>query len=195
MAKKQTEIKNQPKKSRKKKILFIFILLLFLSIIISGLITWYIYFEKDRFRPRSYNYFEFPAKTQIFFNKNYPQIISIADSIENELAIIEKESQRILNMEKEYPDQKNITEKAIEKLNKIQADAKGEMSKIINQLNSIFVTANLGSSSFEESFREETKKAEEKLNLVNNKIINESAPYKSPEKKPQGLIEKIKSYL
>jgi hypothetical protein len=108
---------------------------------------------------------------------------------------VKKESERILNIEKEYPDQKNITEKAVQKLEKIENDAGNEMEKIINQLNEIYVTANLGSALFDENLKNNSKKAEEKLIIVKEKIISESLPYKSNNINEKGLIGKIKSYL
>ncbi|MDY0361854.1 MAG: hypothetical protein RBR08_10390 [Desulforegulaceae bacterium] len=195
MAKKTEQTKTSTKKSGKKKIIFFFILTLIFSILTAAAITWYIYFEKDRFRPKTYTYFDFPPKTQIFFDTNYPQIIELADSIEIQLKTVKKESERILNIEKEYPDQKNITEKAVQKLEKIENDAGNEMEKIINQLNEIYVTANLGSALFDENLKNNSKKAEEKLIIVKEKIISESLPYKSNNINEKGLIGKIKSYL
>jgi len=69
------------------------------------------------------------------------------------------------------------------------------MEKIINQLNNIYVTANLGPSSFEENFKKNTKQTEEELNSVKKKIIEDSAPYKTDKIKQTGFIEKLKSFL
>ncbi|MGE4519720.1 MAG: hypothetical protein AB7E04_09470 [Desulfobacteraceae bacterium] len=194
MVKKQQEKKNEQKKPKSRKLIFIFIAFV-LSLTVAASVTWYIYVEKDRFRPETHTYFDFPAKTQIFFYKNYPEIISLADSIDSELAEVEKESQRISNIEKEYPDQKNITGKALQKLSKIQSDSKNEMSIIINDLNSIFVQANLGSAPFEDNFINDAKAAEEKLKTLKNKITDEAKPYRSDRKKPEGIIGKIKFYI
>ncbi|MDY0132673.1 MAG: hypothetical protein RBR53_08385 [Desulforegulaceae bacterium] len=194
MKKKQTDKIISKKKSKAKKILFI-IFTLILSLIIAGGITWYIYIEKDRFKPKTHEFFEFPLKTQTFFYKNYPKLISLVDSIDNELEKVKKEAQRIEKLEKDYPGQKNITERALLKLEKIQTDSKNEMDKIINDLNNIFVRANLGSAPFEENFINDTKIAEEKLDSLQNKISRESKPYKSDKKEPQSILENIKSYF
>jgi ABC-type transporter Mla subunit MlaD len=192
--KKEPEKKPQVKKPKKRKFLFL-ILIFILSAAVAGALTWYLYLGKDKFRTKSYTFFDFPAKTQSFFNKNYPNIISLADSVQNELQNVEKESQRILNLEKEYPDQKNITQKALQQLEKIENESKNEMNEIIRNLNNIYVRANLGSEEFETNFAQDAKKAEEKLQKLKNKITGQSKPYKTNKKTSDGIIEKVKNFV
>ncbi len=187
MAKKE---KTNPPKKRWKKILFIIFLLVVFSV--SGLFA-YIYYFKDDYKPVNSEFFDIPIKTDLFFSEKSPDINISLKEADYELQKIRDEIEKIKALEKEYPEQKKITQKKFLYLKKLDASVKKEINAIITKLNDIYVQFKVNPETADKFIEQECKKIAAELKKLIDSTKEETKKFLDKKsEKPSNIIEKIK---
>lgn len=181
--------KEKPKKSKKKLI----IILLILIILIGAGAGAFFFFTKDKekFVPLKSQYFDITTKTEKFIYNHTREIHRELKFIDNEILVLSKETERVLGIEQEYPDQKKITDKAVARFDKLKKATIKEIKKIIVKYDSLYVSYAVNPDSGKEIIKQEAPKLKETINQIKNKLKIETDSIKKNTPETKGFIKKI----
>lgn len=189
--KKKKKDLNKPKKSKKK---LIFIIIFLLLILIGGGVTYFFLNKgKEVYKPINSEFFEIPQKTDEFIYSKNRDAHKEIKTINNEIQIITQETLRVTEIEKEYPDQKKITDKAITKYNKLKSDSIKNLNKVIIKFNDLYVQFSVNPDVGTEILNKESEKISGDLNKIITGLNKETQMILKNRPVKLSLVDKVKS--
>jgi len=198
MAKKNKEEKKKSsqglpaqKKSKKKMIIWIILFFLFSGVIAGG-VTFFLYKKKDGYKPVNSEYFSISEKTEKFIYLKAVLVHQQLKKVDADLILINHEIERVKGIQKEYPDQKKITEKAISKWEKLKKNILKQVKKTIVRLDYIYVQYLVNPETGAVILKQESEKINGALKALLQKIDVETKILKTAIPAKKGFIDKIK---
>ena len=200
-AKKNTA--DDSKKSGKKKffsIKKISIFLIFLCIAsASGFFAYKKYFAaKGEDAAKKYTsvklkYITLPDEILEFTFNNFPSLYTAFINFNSDILLVDKEIERIKNIGKRYPDDKNIADKEEKIWNKARDKGLKNFKKIEKKAESVYVLFQVNKKQGIEKIKEEKKDLESAANeaLKPLDVLTETLKTKASENVPKGFIKGI----
>ncbi|MGM0417494.1 MAG: hypothetical protein ACQEQS_02105 [Thermodesulfobacteriota bacterium] len=191
---KKTKDKKTDKPKKKSKILILASLIIIILIIASCGLLYYNFVYKHRFIPIDNSFFKIPEQTERYLHYNHKNLYSLIRDVNKELMIIDNEIERIKQLEKKYPEQNDITEDAVSKLEETKNNSTEKINEVINRLNTVYIHYQLNSENKDELINKNTEELLTKTEKILEELKKVTQRFKKDENN-KNFIDKLKSII
>jgi|GEM_PF-6924209 hypothetical protein len=190
----KTKDKKTDKPKKKNKILILAALIMLILIISGCGVLYYNFIYKHRFIPTDNSFFKIPEQTERYLHNYHKNLYSLIRDINKELMIIDNEIERIKQLEKKYPEQKDITKDAVSKLEETKKTATEKINEVINMLNTIYIHYQLNSDNKDVLINKKSDEILSKTEKILEDLKKVTQRFKKDENN-KNFINKLKSII